>query len=344
MNSTLLVLNSFNIFIVQNRFVLIGAGAILFVLILVFSSRIRKKKRKDKEERFIPPVHSIIGDEAERIELFNKDLAPFGFRYEPYQDIFYSLMNCWQRDFGYFRLYDEACAPLSMIIDCEPIYFEYGGKRWMIEFWKGQYGMTTGAEVGIYYTNGPDLNIPGIFNGTFYHCVKDEDRINMSFILRKNNNLLLTRSGYHWWLTGFKLGEFTDPDELSMDIMLELYNRTMANAFVGGLLKAGYKEHEFAVSGYRVYIHFNKPHTPQPITRTSITEYIMQKNNANLCNTYAKLTAGYSETIDKIYVVKDKSPNMYNQMLSFGKPKGVFDAYNSIKGSLNTTAVDKEEH
>ena len=35
-------------------------------------------------------------------------------------DIFYSLNDCWQRDFGYCRLYDEACAPLAMIIDCEP--------------------------------------------------------------------------------------------------------------------------------------------------------------------------------------------------------------------------------
>ncbi|NLZ83713.1 MAG: DUF4474 domain-containing protein [Clostridiales bacterium] len=343
MSSTLLVLANFNIFLVQNRFILIGGGVILFILILIFASKSKKRKKEKKEQRIIPPVYTIIGDDSKRIEDFNKELAPFGFRYEPYQDIFYSLMNSWQRDFGYFRLYDEACAPLSMIIDCEPIYFEYAGKKWMIEFWKGQYGMTTGAEVGIYYTTGPDLRIPGIFNGTFYNCVKDEDRINMSFVLRKNNNLFLTRSGYHWWLTGFKLGEFTDPDDLSMDIMVELYNRTMANSFINGLIKAGYKEHEFAVRGHRVYIHFNKPHTSQPITRTSITEYIMQKNNENLCNSYAKLTEGYTETIDKIYVVKDKSPNMYKQMLSFGKPRGVFDAYNNIQRSLNATTVDKEE-
>lgn len=341
--TTLLILNSFNIFIINNRYVIIGAGVIIFVLTLILFTNAKRKKRKQQEPKLIPPVHSIIGDEAQRLNSFNKDLAPFGFRYEPYQDIFYSLMNSWQRDYGYFRLYDEACAPLSMIIDCEPIYFEYGNKRWMIEFWKGQYGMTTGAEVGIYYTEGPDLNVPGVFNGTFYYCVKNEDRINMSFILRKNKNLLLTRSGYHWWLTGFKLGEFTDPDELSMDIMVELYNRTMATAFVNGLVRAGYKDDEFAIRGHKVYIHFNKPHTSQPITRTSITEYIMQKNNANLCNVYAKLTAGYTETIDKIYVVKEKSPNMYNQMLSFGKPRGVFEAYNKIKGSLNPTTVDKED-
>ena len=50
--------------------------------------------------------------------------------------------------------------------------------------WKGQYGMTTGGEVGSLY-KGPDLNIPGVFNGTFYYCVKDEDMINISFAFRK---------------------------------------------------------------------------------------------------------------------------------------------------------------
>jgi len=45
-------------------------------------------------------------------------------------------------------LYDEAAAPLGMIVDCEPIHFEYKGKRWLIQFWKGQYDLPTGAEVG----------------------------------------------------------------------------------------------------------------------------------------------------------------------------------------------------
>ena len=89
-----------------------------------------------------------------------------GYSYDPVQEIFYSNMYSWQRDMGYCRLYDEASAPLNMIIDCEPIYFEYGNKRWMIEFWKGQYGMTAGGEIGVYTTEGPDLSIPGIFNGT----------------------------------------------------------------------------------------------------------------------------------------------------------------------------------
>ena len=39
---------------------------------------------------------------------------------------------------------------MGMIIDCEPVRFYYGGKKWLIELWKGQYGMTTGCEIGVY--------------------------------------------------------------------------------------------------------------------------------------------------------------------------------------------------
>lgn len=261
-------------------------------------------------------------------------------RKEPYQDIFYSLMNPWQRDLGYCRLYDEASAALSMIIDCEPIPFEYNGRKWLIEFWKGQYGMNTGGEIGIYYTTGPSLNIPGIFNGTFYHSVNDEDCINMSFVLRKNGNILFTRNGYHWWLTGFKLGEFSKPSELTMDIVLELYDRRMAYTFVNALLKVGYTEGEFAISGNKVMVHYTKPHNPQPVTRTAFTDFLMQRNNESYCNAYNHLTADYTDTIDKLEVVRRESPGLYDQVMHFGKPRATYEAFNSLKSHMDDTRTE----
>jgi hypothetical protein len=307
-----------------------------FVLLLIVTTYFRVKKKKKKERREVThPVTEIIGNVPERLAELNQELEPFGFAYEPYQDIFYSLLNPWQRGLGYCRLYDEASAALSMIIDCEPIYFEYNGRRWLIEFWKGQYGMNTGGEVGVYYTTGPNLNIPGLFNGTFFNCLKDEDCINMSFAFRKKGNLLFTRSGYHWWLTGFKLGEFSKPSDLSMDIVLDLYDKRMASAFLDALMKAGYKEHEYSVQGRRVQVRFTKPHTPQPVTRTAFTDFIMQRNNESFCNSYNYLTEEYTETLDKLEIVRNESPSMYNQVLNMGKPKAVYDSFNSIKGYLD---------
>lgn len=319
-------------FISQNIMILIVIGLILLLLsYLLF----RVGRKKIPKNQVITPVDDVLGNIPERVQELNEEIKPFGFAYDPYQDIFYSLLNPWQRQLGYCRLYDEACAALSMIIDSEPITFEYGGRKWLIEFWKGQYGMNTGAEVGIYYTKGPSLNIPGLFNGTFYYCPKDDECINMSYAFRKNGNLLFTRSGYHWWLTGFKLGEFSKPSELSMEIVLELYDRKMALAFVEALKRQGYEEGEYKIHANKVLVIFDKPHTKQPFTRTTFTDYIMQRNNESLCNSYNYLTANYKDTLDKLEVLRNENSFMYNKATSLGKPKEVFDSFNKIKGYLD---------
>jgi len=309
---------------------IIGLVLLLIVTVIFYF----KKKKKNSNREVTRPVTEIIGNLPERLDELNQELKPFGFAYEPNQDIFYSLMNPWQRGLGFCRLYDEASATLSMIIDCEPIYFEYDGRSWLIEFWKGQYGMNTGGEVGIYYTTGPNLNIPGVFNGTFFNCLKDEDCINLSFAFRKNGNLLFTRSGFHWWLTGFKLGEFSKPSELSMDIVLDLYDRRMAVLFVEALKKAGYEEDEYSIQGQRVMVRYTKPHTPQPSTRTSFTDFLMQRNNESLCNSYNYLTEAYTDTLDKLEIVRNESPDMYSQVLNMGKPKAVYESYKTLRGYL----------
>lgn len=321
-------------FYIENKLLVIIVLLLLLFIGSLFFKLVNKKKKKRKKGEIVRPITDVIGSNPELLEELNRDLNPFGFAYDYTQDIFYSIMHGWQRSFGYFRLYDEGSATFSMIIDCEPIYFNYNGKKWLIEFWKGQYGMTTGGEVGVYYTSGPDLNIPGVFNGTFYYCISDEDRINMSFALRKNGNLLLTRSAYHWWITGFKLAEFSQPSELSMDIILELYDRQMVEAFVGGLIEAGYSKDEYSVRGRRVYIHFDKPHTAQPLSRNPITEFIMQRNNKSYCDSYNYLTEAYVGTLEKLAYLKYRYPNMYKQIMNMGKPYEVFEAFNLVNNFI----------
>ena len=38
----------------------------------------------------------------------------------------------------------------GMVFDCEPLYFSCNGKSYLLELWKGQYGMSTGAGIGFY--------------------------------------------------------------------------------------------------------------------------------------------------------------------------------------------------
>ena len=134
-----------------------------------------------------------------------------GFLYDPDQDIIYSRMDALQRNFGYAFGYDAAALAMNAVIDCEPIFFDHDGKHWMIELWKGQYGLETGCEIGVYTrpigstgagyalldaTVGvrPGDGVPS--HNLFYDCASDADRLELSATLRRNGTVLFTR-GQH---------------------------------------------------------------------------------------------------------------------------------------------------
>ncbi|MHB8125255.1 MAG: DUF4474 domain-containing protein [Desulfitobacteriaceae bacterium] len=259
----------------------------------------------------------------------DKAIEVAGYSYDPKQDIFYSNMDSWQRNVGYCRPYDEAAAPLGMIIDCEPIYFEYDGTKWMIGLWKGQYDLVTGGEIGV-YTKGLELKIPGIFSGAFYNCASNAELLPMSFTLKKNGNTLFTRKGEHWWLTGFKLGEFSEPSELTMAIIITLPNVIMRDAFVTGLSSAGYSDNEFKINGNTVGITFDIPHTPQPITRTTATDRIIQRKNELLCDKYQDITRTSKNIQDKIKAIEEQAPEMYEKIIKMGKSRPLYELYEKI--------------
>lgn len=255
-----------------------------------------------------------------------------GYAYDDKKDIFYSRLDAWQRKFGYCRLYDEAAAPLGMIIDCEPVIFEYDKRQWMIEFWKGQYDYTTGCEVGI-YVKSRDIYIDGVFQGAFYDCVDDIDMIDMSYTLKKNGEVLFKRRDKHWWLTGFKLGEFSEPEELSMNINLRLKDKNMANAFAEELIKIGYKLDEISISGNSVSVYFGTPKTRQPISRTPKVSYLTQWKNKLICHKYQQITKDQDTMLKKLEAVRSNVPEIFKIMMDIGRRKAVFAPFNKIEGN-----------
>lgn len=261
----------------------------------------------------------------------NAEIKPFGFKYTLNQDIFFSLMHPWQREYGYCRSYDEAAPLLCMIIDSEPIYFDYDNRKWLIELWKGQYGMTTGAEIGIYVANNENDYIDNIIDEVIYDSVSDNELLHMSYILNKKGNALLTRNDKHWWLTGFKLGEFSKPSELIMHIEITLKNEEMRDAFINGLKKAGYKDKDIKIFFNTVYLTFNKPHTKQPITRNKFITYIMQKYNKNNCKLYNSITKEYDNSLDKINYIRSKFPMMYSQIMNNNNMERLYKNYRPTK-------------
>lgn len=258
-----------------------------------------------------------------------------GFSYDPKQDIFYSTLYPWQRKFGYCRLYDEAAAVWGMIVDCEPVYFEYNGKKWLIEFWKGQYDLSLGCEMGVYTTEGPSLEIPGVFNGTFFESGSDEDLLEMSLRLLKNNQVVFTREGEHWWLTGFKVGEFANPSELTMSVTITLKDIVMCSVFVRGLKRAGYSDKEITRNGRTVSFLFDKPKTSQPFTRMKLTDWMIQKKNRHMCKKFKKLTGENTNMQEKIEIIKEKAPRLYEKIIRIGKGQKLYRKCQKVNRYLN---------
>lgn len=206
-----------------------------------------------------------------------------GFLYDPTQDIIYSKIDAWQYGLGYCSPYDSSSAHLSMIIDCEPFYFTYGGKHWMIELWKGQYGIETGCEIGVYcdYTSATVhhklsqrpgtapasglVNLPP--SARFYRSVQPHDMLTMtSTLYRKGTKLFQRGPAVHWWLTGFKWGVFTrDTHELTMQVELDFPNEEMREAFRNAARAIGYHTRERGAFG--IGLTFRAPHTTQPQSR-----------------------------------------------------------------------------
>ena len=170
----------------------------------------------------------------EPLKTIGEIILAAGFRYDKNQQIFYSEEESWQRNFGFTPIYDAAAAFTGMYYDTMRLKFNYADRDWMIQIWKGRYGITTGAEMGIYYKEPTQEE-------NFYLCVPDEDMITMSFAVYKGDELYMTRGPEpHWWLTGFKLFDMIAPGDLTMHASFFMEDAGMADALEKSLTDLGF--------------------------------------------------------------------------------------------------------
>lgn len=268
--------------------------------------------------------------EYEKLKKLNRSLLPSGFQYTPEGDYFYSALDCWQRKCGYCRLYDESMLSMSMILDTELISFEYKGRRFLIRFRKGQYGMSAGAEVGVYATDTKDLHIPGVFEGPFYESIPDSELLPMRLNLYYKNELIAMRSDSHWWLTIFKLGSYYNPSFLSAKISITFPDKTMCLAYIEGLINTGYARSDIQKSSLTVTVIFSDPKTLQPIERNTFLTRFHLHNDRMWCREYQHLTKGYSHTADKLEALSSLNPPLYHLALRLSGSKKLREGYQLI--------------
>jgi hypothetical protein len=169
----------------------------------------------------------------------------------------------------------------------------------MIELWKGQYGLETGCEIGVYNrtisSTSPSYALldatvgqrPGDANPShnlFFDCANDNELLEMSSTLYKNGQRLFSRgTEKHWWLTGFKWGVYSRPDELTMDVSITCLDAAMFVALVGALQGMGYNVN---VSSTTVRFKFTTPTTHQPRSDTPAIVQAVEVTDQGIVNTY----------------------------------------------------------
>lgn len=252
-----------------------------------------------------------------KVRRLDDSLSPFGFRYQRQGDLIVSTMHPWQRDMGYCRKYDAYAPSMNMIFDSEPVYFDYDGKRWLLEFWKGQYGIATGGEIGLYVNRNAQYWEPP--DKLFYDCARDDERIHMQFRLSKAGRIIMQRWSEHWWLTGFRAGEYSKPEELVMQAMVGFPNEEMRSTFYNGLLQAGYKPSEIHVEECRVCICFDRPHTHQPERYRKCYLHHICKKNKRACQRYLRFTRCFICSLDKINFIGYYFPHLYQPIMQVGR-------------------------
>lgn len=275
------------------------AVCIVFLCIQFFRKRsiIRKIKRMDA---------------CQKVSRLNELLDPFGFCYQEKHDVIMTTVDAWQRQFGYRSLFDRTAVRFGMVFDCEPVFFYYRGRTYRIELWKGQYGINLGAEAGIYYAD--SILKPEQFDNALFKSVPDDELQMIEMSLYHKGQRVFEGSHLHWWLGGFCMGKYSEPEELMLWVSISFSDPKMLSCFVDSLLHTGYRKCDITVCDMTVGFAFSCPHTKQPRLVHRWRAAWSQWKNRLFCKLFLWITKPFSCTLDRILYLYYYLPAVFRRM------------------------------
>lgn len=172
------------------------------------------------------------------------------YQYSYVDDYYYTNdKDAWQYNFGFGKIYDFVSPYILLEYDYIRVFFTYENKDWMLQMWKGQYGLIFyGGEIGIYNREHSD---EGINEWTMFNCPAEEDWLNMEMTLWHEQldgtwKREFTRDyDKYWWCTGFKNGHLRREEpanELRLTGRITFKDEEMTKLVVGGLAECGFAE------------------------------------------------------------------------------------------------------
>ena len=176
-----------------------------------------------------------------------EDYQVLSYQYSYVDDFYYTNdKEAWQHNFGFGKIYDFVSPYILLEYDYVRVFFTYEDKDWMLQMWKGQYGLVFyGGEIGIY--NRPHSE-EGIDAWTMFNCPEEEDWLKMEMTLwhedmQGNWKREFTRAyDYYWWCTGFKNGHLRNvepADELRLTGRITFKDAEMAALVADGFAECG---------------------------------------------------------------------------------------------------------
>ncbi len=191
-------------------------------------------------------INVVAGSNLLKDFLTNRQVLSYQYSY--HDDYYYTNdKEAWQYNFGFGKIYDFVSPYILLEYDYIRVFFTYEDKDWMIQMWKGQYGMIFyGGEIGVYNREHSE---DGVNEWTMYACPEEEDWLKMEMTLYHQEldgswTREFTRDyDEYWWCTGFKNGHLRQEepaDELRLEGRITFKDKTMRKLFTDGLKECGF--------------------------------------------------------------------------------------------------------
>ena len=226
-----------------------------------------KAVQTDEEDVFEVELHITYRDGGTNVlrpgifinrvtgESYNRDgsgMVGTGFNCSIYDLLVYAPINAWMRNFGFCLFYDVFCyTSPDWMWDyvTRRFRFDYDGREWMIQVWKGHYLITNGGEIGVY-------NRDKSRAGSYYDCASDADLLEIGMTVRHGDDVLVSLPRVpHWWRNGFKMGKTVyDPNSLTLEGEIVMRDEAMLEAFCQAIDRNYRHDVTYTVDGLTVYL------------------------------------------------------------------------------------------
>lgn len=204
---------------------------------------------------FTENIYTGVYYNPETKEFFGSDgqgMGHIGYDFNLEDMLIRATINGWMRGFGFCLEYDAFSYTTPFFFyHTRRFMFDYGGKEWMIQIWKGNYLVSNGSEVGVYNREKGSL-------GSYYNCADDEDMLKMTLELWHNDEPIYQLDAQnHWWANGFKLTkDLYTAKELTMKFSLEMKDEEMLKAFTEAVDKNVFHDVKYTVDGLTVNLEW----------------------------------------------------------------------------------------